>query len=225
MSSNNIIVALSGGLDSATMLAQCIAEGGTPFCISFYYGSKHNEYENKASIEIAEYYKVPLKHIDISGITQEFHSTLLKSGGEIPEGYYTDKNMSQTVVPARNLIFLSILAGIANSRDISTIGIAVHQGDHAIYPDCRPNFISSVQKTIELATDGQLNNLYTPFLFLTKTDIVKIGLDLSVPYHLTRTCYKEQELACGHCGACTERLEAFKLNGKEDPILYEGIIK
>lgn len=218
---NDSMISLSGGLDSCTLLATAIAEGQSPLCVSFYYGSKHNKYENAAAVKITEYYQVPLKYIDISQITQNFRSNLLKSGGEIPEGHYKDESMKQTVVPARNLIFLSILAGLADSLEIHKIGIAVHQGDHCIYPDCRPAFISSAQTTVYLATDGKVDRIYCPFLNISKADIVKIGLDLSVPYQLTRTCYKDQEKPCGKCGACVERLEAFKANGKVDPVEYQ----
>ena len=215
-----MLISFSGGIDSTTLVTTAIKNGITPQLVSFSYGSKHNRYENEAAANIASYFNLPLHFIDLSQIMVDFKSNLLKTGGEIPEGHYEDSNMAKTVVPGRNMIFLSILAGLAESLGIKRIGIGVHQGDHAIYPDCRPSFIKAMQIAINLATDGKVDDLTAPFLHMDKTDIVNIGLALGVPYRLTRTCYKDQEKACGKCGSCVERLEAFALNNATDPIEY-----
>ena len=155
-------------------------------------------------------------------IKQLFKSNLLQDQGEIPEGHYEDGNMSKTVVPGRNAIFITIMAGYAESIGAGTIAVGVHAGDHHIYADCRPDFINSMTRTIEDSSDGTVT-LEAPFLSYTKLDILKIGYALTTPfpYELTRTCYKDQELSCGSCGSCNERLEAFRFLGKEDPIEYE----
>jgi 7-cyano-7-deazaguanine synthase len=127
------------------------------------------------------------------------------------------------VVPARNLIFASILAGYAESIDAGIISLGVHGGDHHVYPDCRPAFISSLNSTVMWATDCKVR-VDAPFLYNSKAEILRIGLDLkkvTVPYHLTRTCYKDQVMSCGKCGSCVERLEAFAEVGMIDPIKYE----
>ena len=142
------------------------------------------------------------------------------SGGEIPEGHYNDATMSQTVVPGRNLMFASILAGYAESIGFNRIALGVHKGDHEIYPDCRKEFVKALDSCIYLSTDKSVE-VYTPLIDMDKIEIVQEGLDLEVPYHLTRTCYKDQERSCGVCGSCVERLEAFKLNNVKDPIEYE----
>jgi len=215
------IVALSGGIDSTTVLAYVLQKYGEPVqCVSFTYGSKHNQYENEAARQVASYYKQPLMEIDLSAIMASFKSDLLKSGGKIPEGHYADANMSKTVVPARNIIFASILAGVAWSNDVPIVALGIHAGDHVIYSDCRPAFFYAMNRAILYGTEKV--RLKAPFLNVDKGSIINWGLLNEVPYHLTRTCYKDQPVACGLCGSCQERLEAFVLNHVQDPIQYEA---
>lgn len=215
------LVSLSGGMDSATVLALAHRNhGGSVEAVGFTYGSKHNLYENAAANALAKHYEVPFTLIDLSTIMRGFRSALLKSGEAIPEGHYEADTMRATVVPARNLIFASILTGIAASKNIGTIMLGVHAGDHHIYPDCRPSFIASLQDTVNEAVEERIS-ITAPFLHVKKEDILKVGFVLNTPYHLTRTCYKDQPIACGMCGSCQERLEAFANLGKEDPIAYE----
>ena len=216
------IVLLSGGLDSATLLAKALYAGRKCYALGFEYPSKHNPYEVKAARAVAMYYKVPILTIPLT-FFQFFKSNLLVNQGEIPEGHYEDETMEQTVVPARNIIFSAIAAGLAWSaeEEKSEVWLGIHAGDHAIYPDCRPEFYESMARAIRIGTGGRVG-LRAPFLMQSKYDILKWGLAANVPYHLTRTCYKDQELACGKCGSCTERLEAFSKHGVVDPIKYEG---
>lgn len=216
------ILALSGGMDSTTVLAWLIDQGYEVSCFTFSYGSKHNYWEGLSAQMVAGHYNVPCHGtVDLSNITKLFKSNLLKGQGEIPEGHYEDSTMSQTVVPGRNIIFLSILAGLAWSEGSSEIAIGIHQGDHAIYPDCRVEFYDAMIKAISAGTDGKVSNIIAPFLHTDKTGILAWGLGHNVPYNLTRTCYKDQPVACGKCGACRERLEAFQLNNQTDPVQYE----
>jgi 7-cyano-7-deazaguanine synthase len=217
-----ILISLSGGLDSATLLGYLKQQGHHVECVSFMYGSKHNKYERRAAIQIAGYYGVYLHTIDITPVMALFKSDLLKSGGEVPEGHYTAENMKSTVVPGRNLIFLSIMAGMAESLKLDCLGVGVHAGDHEIYSDCRPPFIWAASDVIARSSDGAVNSIETPFIACTKGQIVRIGsrLDKPVPFRFTRTCYKDQEKSCGVCGSCNERLEAFEINGLVDPVPY-----
>ena len=217
------IISLSGGMDSATLLGYCRHNGDDILAYSFLYGSKHNKYELAAAEKLAKHYGVKHKIFDLRALFSDINSNLMLLGGDIPDGHYEAPTMSQTVVPGRNHIFASILAGIAESRGFDRVALAVHAGDHHIYPDCRPEFINHLNQTILLQTEGKVC-IYTPFLHLDKEKILKRGFGLdkyAVPYELTRTCYKDQELSCGRCGSCQERLEAWKLIGKEDPIEYE----
>jgi 7-cyano-7-deazaguanine synthase len=214
------VISLSGGLDSAVLLADLVHKRDKDIIpVSFFYGSKHNNYENEAAAEICRHYGLAHVLIDASAVFSMSKSNLLKRGGEIPEGHYNDKSMKLTVVPARNMIFISILTSIAVSYEAEEIYIAVHAGDHAIYPDCRPDFISSCRRTVALASDKKAW-LYTPFLDWDKAKIVAWGASIKAPFELTRTCYKDQPVACGRCGSCNERLEAFTKNMLKDPIEY-----
>lgn len=213
------IVSLSGGMDSATVLAKMRNDNHTVLTVGFYYGSKHNIYELEAAEKLARYYGKPFQIINLGEAFLGFRSDLLLSGNKIPEGHYEEESMSATVVPARNMIFISILAGLAASLGIEFVVIGVHGGDHAIYPDCRPEFIDPMAAAVLAATDHRVA-LMTPFLDFSKKGILKWGLKHNVPYELTRTCYKDQPMACGKCGSCVERLSSFHINGKQDPINY-----
>lgn len=226
----SVVLSLSGGMDSTTLLFDYLNEGREVHPIFFQYGSKHNQYE-KAAVRLIKYHAqrefpnsnvlANFKTIDVSHIFKHFKSNLLKSGGEIPEGHYEDENMKKTVIPGRNLIFASIMAGHAESKGVPIVSLGVHSGDHHIYPDCRPEFISSFRRTVMESSGGKVCT-HTPFIAIDKHDILKLGyfFDIPVPYHLTRTCYKDQYFSCGKCGSCTERLEAFKKLGLKDPIHY-----
>jgi len=219
-----IVLSMSGGIDSTTLCAYYLDNGNEVLPLSFQYGSKHNKYENEAVFKIADFLNLPEpKLIDLNFIANLFKSDLLLSGDEIPEGHYNDESMQATVVPARNLIFASIIAGYAESVGADVISLGVHGGDHHIYADCRPEFISSLNTTVILATDKKVR-VDAPFLYYNKAEIIEAGMGLKnieMPYHLTRTCYKDQELSCGKCGSCVERLEAFEKCGLTDPIAYK----
>lgn len=216
-----IIICFSGGMDSTTLLRLVMEDVSQKIkAVAFTYGSKHNQYENKAAERICRDYNIPFSLINLESIMGTFHSDLLLTGGAIPEGHYEEENMKQTVVPARNLIFISILTGIACAEEAEDLYIGIHSGDHAIYPDCRSGFFHSMADAVSKGTDNKIV-LHAPFLSETKTTILKRGLTLDVPYHLTRTCYKDQPIACGKCGACQERLEAFANINIKDPIEYE----
>lgn len=215
------IVALSGGMDSATVLAKAISEGFEIFTVGFEYGAKHNAFENQKARELANHYKVPFILINLVNAFSHFQSDLLLSGGEIPEGHYEEKSMERTVVPGRNIIFLSLLSGYAWSVNAKKIYVGIHQGDHAIYADCRFEFYEAMNIAIKLGTDSRVE-IEAPFLGMDKAGILKWGIPNKVPYEKTRTCYKNQEKSCGKCGSCRERLEAFQKLGLVDPVPYDS---
>ncbi len=225
-----MVLGLSGGMDSATLFGWLLHQGYKVHCCIFYYGSTHGKYEIVAAEQIIEYFqqhypgKVIKHSIDISKAMSEFSSSLLlASKKEIPEGHYNDDNMKKTVVPGRNLIFASILAGLAETVGAKEVALGVHSGDHHIYPDCRIEFIKALDTAIYLSTDRKVE-VRAPFANYDKADILRIGysLEIPVPYHITRTCYKNQPISCGKCGSCNERLEAFQKIGCCDPIEYEN---
>ena len=184
------------------------------------YGSKHNPFEIQMAEKLAKHFGVEWNIIDLTLPFMQIKSNLMATGGEIPEGHYNDESMTKTVVPGRNHIFAAVLAGIAESKGMDAIALAVHSGDHHIYPDCRPNFIEALTRSIRLQSEKKVDVL-TPFKNLDKEGILKVGMSFRMPYELTRTCYKPQKLSCGKCGSCRERLEAWEKIGQSDPIEYE----
>ncbi len=214
-----IVLSLSGGLDSTTLLAFLLDLGYEVFPFQFIYGSKHNQQEQLAVERIQKHYSINVPVLDLSNVFSQISSNLLNSGGAVPEGHYNHESMRLTVVPGRNSIFISILTGIAESIEAECVAIGVHQGDHHIYPDCRAKYIDAMGIAMLKASDGKVH-LIAPFLFLDKSQIVSKGIDLKVPYDITRTCYTNNVLACGKCGSCTERLEAFQINNIVDPLPY-----
>ena len=215
------IVSFSGGMDSTTVIAAALDASMEVELVFFSYGSKHNPYEKEAAYYVAKHYGLPITVLSLETLMEGFESNLMKTGGPIPDGHYKQKNMKQTIVPGRNIIFASVLTGVAWNLKAEEVWMGIHSGDGEIYPDCRPEFFYSIRRAIECGPDGNVS-LSAPFLMGTKTTIIKWGIEHSVPYHLTRTCYKDQDIACGKCGACIARLEAFQRNELEDPIEYKS---
>lgn len=216
------LVLLSGGMDSTTVLAwvkTLSLRGDEVAALSFEYGSKHNEAEWAAAKKVANFFKVPIERIHLDFVPKLFKSDLLKSGGEIPEGHYAAENMKQTVVPFRNGIMLSIAAGYAESNGFKEVYLANHAGDHAIYPDCRPEFSESIAAAIRSGTWDGIEFL-APFKTISKAAICAIGVGIGAPLDMSWSCYKGGVIHCGVCGTCHERREAFQLAGYEDPTDY-----
>ena len=202
------IIILSGGMDSVTLLHHLVKNlDCTVHAISYNYGQKHSK-----ELECAKYQceLLGVEHhiIELPFVNELFDSNLLQSGDEIPEGHYEDENMKQTVVPNRNMIMMSIAVGYGCSKKADWLAIGVHDGDHAIYPDCRHEFIDAFTKAVELC-DWHPFTIYAPFQALDKKGILEIGMPLEVDYDHTWTCYKGGDEPCGVCGSCVERDEAF----------------
>ena len=214
----NSLIALSGGVDSTTLLYEYREE--VACAVGFDYGSKHNARELAAAEAICRELEIPYLIIPLAFIGEYFRSDLLLSGGEMQLGDYSEENMSSTVVPFRNGIMLSVLAGLAESRDLQQVLIANHFGDHAIYPDCRESFVTPMGEAITAGTSNGVK-MVAPYTALTKAEIVARGTRLGVPYGKTYSCYQGGERHCGRCGTCRERHDAFVANGLEDPTLYE----
>ena len=205
-------------MDSVTMLYEY--KERIAIAVTFNYGSKHNEKETAFAKMHCE--RLGIKHviIPLGFMQQYFKSSLLIGGEEIPEGHYQDDNMKSTVVPFRNGIMLSIAAGLAESNGLKHVMLANHAGDHAIYPDCRAEFVTAMSAAIANGTyDGV--TLFAPYTDITKTDIVRRGAAIGIDYAETWSCYKGGEKHCGKCPTCIERKEAFKLAGINDPTEYE----
>lgn len=205
-------------MDSITMLYEYkerIALG-----ISFDYGSNHNAREIPFAAMHCE--RLGIKHIVIhlGFMHQHFKSSLLEGAEAIPEGNYDDENMKSTVVPFRNGIMLSIAAGVAESNGLKYVMMANHGGDHTIYPDCRPEFVSAMSEATRLGTYPGIEVL-APYTGITKSDIARHGKALGIDYAETWSCYKGGEHHCGKCGTCRERIEAMADAGIEDHTVYD----
>ena len=199
------ILIYSGGLDSTTLLYEY--RDSIALAVSFDYGSKHNARELAYAALNGKKLGIRHRGIPLGFIGEYFRSDLLLSGGEIPEGSYADENMKSTVVPFRNGIMLAVAAGLAESYELDAIMLANHSGDHAIYPDCRPQFIDAMAAAVEAGTYNGVK-VVSPYCNITKREIAIRGRELGVDYALTYSCYKGGEKHCGKCGTCVERKEA-----------------
>jgi 7-cyano-7-deazaguanine synthase len=214
-----VIVLCSGGMDSVAALHWAARTHTVAAVVSFDYGSKHNARELPFAAEHARLVGAPHTIIPLDFIAKHFTSDLLKSGAAVPEGHYEDKTMRQTVVPFRNGIMLAAAGGLAESVGAEGLVIAAHSGDHAIYPDCREEFMRAMGDALRLGTYAGIQ-LLRPFIALTKGQIVLAGAKLGVDFARTWSCYVGGEVHCGKCGTCVERREAFLVAGLPDPTPY-----
>ncbi len=218
------LVVCSGGLDSVTLAYKVAHESTLVSLLSFNYGQRHLK-ELDFARQCADQLGVSHTVIDLSQIGAHLTSALTPTSVtdiDVPEGHYAESSMKATVVPNRNAIMMTIAFGLAASQQVDTVAMAVHGGDHFIYPDCRPDFIESFAKMQVLALDDVAAvSLYTPFLHQDKAEIVREGVNLDVPFSSTWSCYQGLEQHCGRCGTCVERREAFHLATTIDPTFYE----
>ena len=212
------LIIVSGGMDSITLLNEYKDE--IAMAVTFDYGSNHA----KKEIPMAKLHceRLGIKHIVIplAFIHEYFKSSLLEGADAIPEGHYAAENMKSTVVPFRNGIMLAIACGIAESNGLKEVMIANHSGDHAIYPDCRTEFINAMSEAMRLGTYEGIS-IIAPYSDITKTDIARHGKEIGLNYAETWSCYKGGEKHCGKCGTCVERKEALHDAGIDDPTEYE----
>ncbi len=217
--SQKVVVIFSGGMDSFTVLNHAVKQGLQVYALSFDYGQRHKkelDYAARACQSLGVAHKI----VDISAINQLIGGSSLTSDIEVAEGHYEEDSMKTTVVPNRNMILLSMAVGYAVSIDANKVYYGAHSGDHAIYPDCRPEFVHKMNEVCAIA-NYEAVEIVTPYLEVSKTAILTAGLAMGLDYSQTWTCYNGREKACGKCGACQERLEAFADNGVTDPLAYE----
>ncbi len=214
-----VCVLLSGGMDSVTALHDAARGHRVAAALSFDYGARHGARELPFAAHHAGLLGVPHHVIALDFMARHFSSHLLQGGGEIPDGGYSEETMKQTVVPFRNGVMLAIAAGFAESSGAEALVIAAHGGDHAIYPDCREEFMAAMAQAIAAGTYAGVR-LLRPFIHLDKGEIARRGAELGVDYSATWSCYRGGEHHCGTCGTCLERKEAFKSAGLADPTRY-----
>jgi len=214
-----VVVIYSGGMDSFTVLNRALKDGKEVFALSFDYGQKHVK-ELTFAADVCKLLNIKHKIIDISAINELLAGSSLTDDIDIPEGHYAADNMKSTVVPNRNMILLSLAVAYAVSVEASQVYYGAHSGDHAIYPDCRPEFVMKMNDVCQIA-NYEAVEIFSPYLHDTKIDILADGIKMGLDYSQTWTCYNGREKACGKCGACEERLEAFRENNAVDSLPYE----
>jgi len=234
------VIALSGGMDSTSLLLRLLSAGYSVSCISYDYGQKHvieleRARDNLSYLE-SNGFTISHQIIDLSSAMESFHSALTSENFDIPLGHYEEEQMKQTVVPNRNAIFSSILYGHALSISTRencpvTIALGVHSGDHAIYPDCRPEFYAALSQAFALGNwDSENVNIQLPYIDGDKETILldalisceKLGLDFDTIFSNTNTSYNPdaQGRSSGTSGADIERILAFHAIGRPDPVAY-----
>ena len=223
------VVLLSGGLDSATVLAMAQAEGYDVHALSFRYGQRHS-FELDCAAAIAK--KAGVHHVVLDLDLSKFGGSALTSDIPVPKDRNEDEMAGEipvTYVPARNTVFLSCALASAEALGTGDIFIGVNALDYSGYPDCRPEYIRAFQAMANLATKGGVEGtlpvtIHTPLIDLTKAQIIRKGLSLGVDYAMTTSCYDPAPdgAACGHCDACQLRLKGFREAGLSDPSRYQA---
>lgn len=215
------VIVLSGGLDSTVAAAVYHDQGYRLLCVSVDYGQRHAR-ELRSARAVADYYDAEHVLVDLSSVGRALTgSALTDPTVQVPEGHYAEESMRATVVPNRNAILANVAVGIAVSRQAELVAMGMHAGDHAVYPDCRPEFFAVLNELIRTANEGfNPPRFEAPFILQSKTDIASIGAALGAPMGMTWSCYQGGDLHCGVCGTCYERREAFTDAGVPDPTEY-----
>ncbi|RKN03363.1 7-cyano-7-deazaguanine synthase QueC [Streptomyces radicis] len=221
------VVIASGGLDSTTVAFLLASQGVQVSLLSVDYGQRHRK-ELDCARRIAGHLGAWHEVVDLTGLGRLLAgSALTDVAVKVPDGHYTAASMRATVVPNRNAILLSIAAGTAIAVGADAVAFGAHAGDHAIYPDCRPEFFEQFAAAIRTGNAGFLPDgfqLLAPFLTVSKADIVEAAAKLGVPFELTWSCYRGDAVHCGTCGTCVERREAFTVAGVADPTVYAAAL-
>lgn len=212
------VMLYSGGLDSTVLLYMLKPRVKA---LLFNYGQRHKK-ELERAMGICDVIEVPWKLVDLWQLRDLIGKGSQTGSEDVPLGHYAEDSMKATIVPNRNMIMISIAVGHAVTIGARNVYIAAHAGDHAIYPDCRPEFIDKLNEAILIGNAWTPVRLQAPFIDKTKADIVKLGYELSVPFERTWSCYQGRNYHCGKCGTCVERKEAFKMAGVMDATTYES---
>lgn len=230
------VALLSGGLDSTTLAYDLKVQGFNLHLLSFDYGQRHRK-ELESAQRTAQ--DLNARH-DTVGLRRQGvgyweplasilgPSSLTDLDTEVPDGHYAEESMRATVVPNRNAIMLSIAYGVAVAEGARLVAFAAHAGDHAIYPDCRPEFVQSMVRAFDAGNRWQVDDLLpdivAPYIQVPKGDIAVLAHNLGVPIADTWSCYKGGDVHCGTCGTCYERRESLKyaqeITGRPDPTVY-----
>lgn len=216
------VAIVSGGMDSVTLAYHLAEQNYDLLLLSMNYGQRHHK-EIESARAAADALGAKHSVVDLTSITGLIASSSLTGDIDVPDGHYAEQTMKATVVPNRNMMMLSIAAGVAVSIGAEFVATGVHGGDHFIYPDCRPEFIAATNAAALIGNVGfgeGFRGIVAPFVHHDKAWIAAEGDRLGVPWTNTWSCYKGGDIHCGRCGTCVERAEAFYLAGVDDPTDY-----
>lgn len=219
----HVVAIVSGGLDSTTLAYWLASQGARLTLLSVDYGQRHAR-EIEFARETATALRAAHRVADLRSAGRLLGGSALTSPEvEVPDGHYTDESMRVTVVPNRNALMLDLAVGVAITTGAGAVAYGAHAGDHAVYPDCRQEFVAAYEQMARTANAGFLPagfQVLAPFIAMLKADIAALAGELGVTVARTWSCYRGGDVHCGTCGTCTERREAFALAGLPDPTVY-----
>lgn len=215
------VVVLSGGMDSTTLMAHYAALQFRLIAVTVDYGQRHHR-EIDSARAVAAHFGADHRVVELGGFGALLSgSALTDDTVEVPSGHYAEQSMRTTVVPNRNAVLVNVAVAVGVAVRAGTVALGVQAGDHSVYPDCRPAFLTTLRELVTVANEGfPTPQVEAPFMTWSKAQIAEHGTRLGAPLAKSWSCYRGGDAHCGTCGTCYERREAFQEAGVVDPTEY-----